>query len=132
MLENIINLVKQNAGQDIINNPAIPNERNDEAVHEAGSSIMDTLKNAIAGGKAQDVIAMLSGNSGGSGAIVQQASGDLSQRLQGKFGLNQAQSSGIAGGLVSKVLQQLGQSGINIGDFMGGSGGMMDKVKNMF
>ena len=32
MFDQIVTLVKQNAGTAIINNPAIPNERNDEAV----------------------------------------------------------------------------------------------------
>jgi hypothetical protein len=32
MLENLQDLIKQHAGDAIINNPAIPNERNDEAV----------------------------------------------------------------------------------------------------
>jgi len=47
MLENLIDLVKQNAGSAIINNPAIPNEQNDAAINAAGSSIMDGLKNMI-------------------------------------------------------------------------------------
>jgi hypothetical protein len=50
MFENLINLVRQNAGDAVINNPAIPNEKNEEAVETASGSIISTLKNALAGG----------------------------------------------------------------------------------
>ena len=32
MLDNLLDLVKQHAGEAIINNPVIPTERNDEAI----------------------------------------------------------------------------------------------------
>jgi F0F1-type ATP synthase delta subunit len=48
MFENLINLVRQNAGDAVINNPAIPNEKNEEAVETASGSIVSTLKNALA------------------------------------------------------------------------------------
>ena len=153
MLNNIIDLVRQNAGDTIVNNPAIPNEKNDEAVNEAGNSIIDTLKSFVSGGKAQDLIGMLSGGQADSSApVVQQASGDLTNRLQNKFGLDQLQASGIAGGLVTKVLQQLGQrtadpndNGFDLQDILkqlgggqlssllgGGGGSVVDKLKGMF
>ena len=46
MLENLINLVRENAGDAIINNPAIPNERNEEAVQDTSNSIVSSLQNA--------------------------------------------------------------------------------------
>ena len=55
MLDNLFNLVKQHAGNAIINNPAIPNEQNDEAVQVASTSIFDGLKNAISGGNVNDI-----------------------------------------------------------------------------
>jgi hypothetical protein len=47
MLDELINLVKQQAGDAIVNNPAIPNDKNDLAVQEAGSSILGGLQNAL-------------------------------------------------------------------------------------
>jgi hypothetical protein len=47
MLENLFNPAKQQAGEAIINNPAIPDQHNKEAVQEADHSIVDALKRAI-------------------------------------------------------------------------------------
>ncbi|OQP64603.1 hypothetical protein [Niastella populi] len=51
MLDNLFNLVKQQAGDAIISNPAIPNQKNDEAVQAAGNSVVDTpiMKKMLAG-----------------------------------------------------------------------------------
>lgn len=107
MLDNLINLIKQNAGEEIINNPAIPNEKNDEAVKETSDSIIGTLQKSLAGSNFNDVIKMFSkGQADDNNPVVQQAAGDLTNRLQDKFGLGQQQASGIAGGLVTKILNQ--------------------------
>lgn len=153
MLDKIIDLVKQNANDAIINNPAIPNERNDEAINEAGGSIMDSLRNALSGGNQQDLIGMLTGGTADkNNPVLQQASGDLTSKLQNKFGIDGGQASGIAGTLISTVLAQLSRrtadpndkgfdlqdiigqlGGGNLGNLLGGdSGGIMDKVKGMF
>ncbi len=42
MIENLNSLVKQNADATIINNTAIPNARNEEAVQEASAAIEDS------------------------------------------------------------------------------------------
>ena len=40
MLEQLFNLVKENAGEAIINNQAIPNEQNDAAINQATEGII--------------------------------------------------------------------------------------------
>jgi hypothetical protein len=111
MLENLIDLIKKNAGSAITNNPAIPNDRNEEAVQEAGHSIMDTLKQAISGGNLKDVMKLFSGNQQhvDNNPVLQQASGDLAGRLQNKFGLDGEQAAGVADKLVPNVMSQLAQ-----------------------
>ena len=59
MLQNLNNLVKENADDTIINNTDIPNERNEEAVQEASASIEDSLKNSLAGGNVKEVATLL-------------------------------------------------------------------------
>lgn len=101
MLENLFNLVKEHAGDAIINNPAIPNERNDEAVSLASSSIIDTLKNAASNGNIGDIMSMFQG--GGNAASSPMASAmqsGLVQSLMSKFGLN----NGVAGTIASSLL----------------------------
>ena len=55
MIENLNSLVKQNADATIINNTAIPNERNEEAVQEASTAIEDSLKTSLSRGNVKEV-----------------------------------------------------------------------------
>jgi hypothetical protein len=109
MLENLLDLIKQNAGSAIINNPAIPNEQNDAAISEAGSSIVDGLKKMIASGNTQDVVNLFNHQGGdiANTPAAQQLSGGLIQNLMDKFGIGQGAASSIASNLIPQVLQQL-------------------------
>lgn len=109
MLENLIDLVKQNAGSAIINNPAIPNEHNDAAINVAGSSIMDGLKKMISQGNVQDVVNLFNHQGGdiANAPATQQLSGGLIQSLMDKFGLDKNAASGITSNLLPQVLQKL-------------------------
>ena len=109
MLENLLNLIRQNAGSAIINNPAIPNEHNDAAISEAGSSIVDGLKKMISGGNTQDVVNLFNHQGGdiASTPAAQQLSGGFIQNLMDKFGMDHGAASGVAANLIPQVLQNL-------------------------
>ena len=64
MLENLTELVKQYAGDAIINNPSIPNEKNDEAIAGASGSIFDGLKNAVSSGNLSALTGLFNGSTG--------------------------------------------------------------------
>jgi len=146
MLDNLVNLVRENAGDTIINNPAIPNERNEEAVQEAGNSIFDTLKGALAGGNTSDLMNMFgTGRADNNNPLVQQASGNLVGRLAQRFGLDAQQAAAIAGSLIPMVMNKFARrtadpndNGFDLQDILGklggggNAGGLMDKVKGMF
>ena len=105
MLENLLELVKQHAGEAIVNNPAIPNEQNDAVIQETTQSITGGLQNMLASGGITDVLNMFRGQ--GSSSVTQHISGGVIQNLMNKFGLNQSAASGIAGSLVPGILQNL-------------------------
>jgi uncharacterized protein YidB (DUF937 family) len=108
MFENLLDLVKQHAGNAIIDNPAIPNERNDEAVEAASSSIFDGLKNAASGGNISDIMHMFSGGGdAGNNALSQNIQGGFIQNLMDKFGLDKNAAGGIASSLIPTVLNKL-------------------------
>lgn len=109
MLENLLNLVKEHAGDAIINNPAIPNERNDEAISAASSSIFDTLKNAASGGNLSDIMSLFNGGSqaASSNPLASSMQSGLVQNLMHKFGLDQGVAGGIAASLIPSVLGKL-------------------------
>lgn len=162
MLDNLINLVKEHAGDAIINNPVIPNERNDEAIATTSGSIVDSLKNAAQGGGLQDIMQLFQGGQSNAGGLLNNISGNVVQSLISKFGIDQQQAGGIAGGLIPGVLQSLvsktndpndssfdlkdilsniGGGNLDIGGILnqftgGGSnnsgGGLMDGLKGLF
>ena len=107
MLEALTNLIRENAGDTIINNPAIPNERNEEAVQDAGNSVVSSLQNALSGGNVKDVMKIFSGRTESTNPVVQDATSNLTQRLSGNYGVDRTQASGIAGSLIPTILSQL-------------------------
>lgn len=109
MLDNLINLVREQAGSAIIDNPAVPNERNEEVIAATGQSIAGGLQNMIASGGLKDVLKLFGGQDTASGnnPVVQNLSGNVVQQLMNQFGLDQQSAGGIAGNLVPNVLQNL-------------------------
>ena len=137
MLEDIISLVKQHAGDAINNNPAIPDEHNDAVAAEAGNSILDGLKNMIARGQAQDVLSLFSHPETDlqNHPAVQNISNGFIQNLVGKFGLDPSVASSVASNLIPNVMQSLTQKANNtadshfnlegiLGQLTGGQGGV--------
>lgn len=109
MFEQLLSLVKENAGNDIIQNNAIPDERNDEAVETATQSISETFQNAIQGGNVNEVMQLFNNGGGNASslALTQNMQGNLIEKLMQKFGLSNAQAGGIASSLIPMVLSKL-------------------------
>jgi hypothetical protein len=108
MLEELQNLIRQHAGDAIINNPAIPNEKNDEAVSDASNAIVAGLKGAVANGNVDGVVDLFKNgaNSAGSSPVTHNITAGYAQDLIHKFGINQGQASSIAGSLIPMVLSK--------------------------
>jgi flagellar hook-associated protein FlgK len=160
MLENLLNLIKEHAGDAVINNPAISNEHNDAVIAEAGHSITGGLQNMISQGNLEGLMNLfhIGRGIGTNNSTVQNISGDFAQNLMNKFGLNQAAATSVAGALIPSVLQSLVSKtndpndkdfdfqgilsqlsgGRGLEGLLGGlsgpgvAGGLMDKVKGLF
>jgi hypothetical protein len=61
MLEILSQFVKENARDAIVNNPDIPNQRNEEAVSAASGSIRDALKQQVSSGNVSELVNMFKG-----------------------------------------------------------------------
>jgi uncharacterized protein YidB (DUF937 family) len=113
MLDQLIGLVKQYAGDSIVNNPDIPNEKNEEAMAEASNTVVGGLQNILAGGGLQNILNLFSGGnkSGTAGLmqnpIVNMMAGHFMKKLMGKFGVNSSAASNIASSLIPNVLNSL-------------------------
>ena len=146
MFENLLNLIKENAGEAIINNPAIPNEKNDAAIQTATKSIINGLKGSVRSGGV-DVVKQLFQDQGNvnSNPLVQNLSTNVAGDLMKKFGLNSNVASSIVSMLLPIVLSKLVQktndpndSSFNLDDIIGSltsgqgkAGGLLGTFKSI-
>lgn len=108
MLDQLTNLVKQNADDAIINNPAIPNEKNEQVINEASNSIAAGLQNMLSAGNVQDILKMFAANQDiASSPVTNNISGGVIQDLMNKVGLDRNAASGVANKLVPNVMQNM-------------------------
>jgi len=111
MLENLINLVKDNALDAVINNPAIPNSQNGEVISETANSIVSGLKDHVSAGNLGDVMGLLQGDSSvaslASNPAVTSIINTLATNLESKFGLSASVTNSIANQLIPTVMNQL-------------------------
>jgi hypothetical protein len=136
MLENLINLIREQAGDAVINNSAIPNEQNEAVIAQAGQSVTGGLQSLISQGNIQQLLSLFQGNSASvqNHPAVQNMSTGFIGQLMEKFGLNQSAAAGVASGLIPNVLQSLVQKTNDPSDssftldgivsHLGGSGGI--------
>ncbi|MGL4596061.1 MAG: hypothetical protein ACRCYO_00950 [Bacteroidia bacterium] len=146
MFENLLNLVKENAGDAIVNNPAIPNEHNDAAIETTGNSIMNTLKSQASSGNMDQLMNMFKGGTpDASNPIVNSVSNNVASDLMSKFGIDQGAASGIAAKLIPQVMNKFvnktndpNDSSFDIGGIMssltggGAAGGIGGMISNLF
>lgn len=147
MLDKLISLVQQQAGQDIVQNPAIPNQFNNQAIETVGQEIFKGLQGQVSQGNIQQMASMFTGGGGMSSLqgnpMVTQIVGNVASSFASKFGISPSVAQSVAMAIVPKVLnqfvnktndpkdndfdlqdmvRQFGGSG-NIGDLLGKFGG---------
>ena len=146
MLEDLINLVKEHAGNAIVNNPAVPDQHNDAAIAATAGSIMDTLKQHASGGGLESIMQMFQGggSAAGSSGISSMIQSGVVSTLASKFGIDQSAAGGIAQSLIPNVMNSLvnktndpNNSTFNLQSVMGalgggGASGIMGTISNLF
>lgn len=110
MLEQIINLVKDQAAAHFVHNTDVPNEHAETAANAASESILEVIQQQIAGGNMGLIQQLLGvGTTGGGNSdimsmIIQQATGLLSGKLQNQVGVNAGVADSAAGSLIPTIL----------------------------
>ena len=112
MLKELLDLVRGNAQESVINNPEIPNEKNEEVVAEATNTIASGFRNIVAGGGVQSLMSLFSGGGADKkgllgNPIVSMMMGHFAGKLMNKFGLNNSQANNLSGSLIPGVLGNL-------------------------
>ena len=146
MLDQLINLVNENAGNAIINNNDVPNENNDAVISTTANGIMDHLKNLAVSGGNENITNLLAGGNTSGSSEISNMSGNIANVISSKFGIDPSKSEAIVNNLIPTVMSSLSQKtndpndnsftmqGI-LGSLAGGSsdlGGIMDSVKKLF
>ncbi len=111
MLDQLVKLVEQNAGDAIVKNQAIPNQFNNAAIQEVAGSIFNTFKGQAAQGNLQQVASMLQGGASQSSLtsnpMVKQMIASVAGNFAAKFGVSSSQAQSIVAGLLPTVMNQL-------------------------
>lgn len=143
MLDNLIQLVKEHAGDAIINNPVIPNERNDEAIQTTSDGILDGLRQQAGSGGLDQITSLFAGGNVTSNSAFNGIAENVSQQLMGKFGLDKGAAGNIVSSLLPVVMDKFvsktndpNDASFDLGDIMknigasdgGGIGGMLNNL----
>jgi hypothetical protein len=108
MLDQLINLVKENAGDVINNNPAIPADKKEEAASVTGSSIAGGLQDILSKGGIKDVLKLFSGKTDvAENPVTQHVNNSVTNNLSSKLGIPSSQASGIASSIIPSILGKL-------------------------
>jgi hypothetical protein len=114
MIEQLLNLIQQQGQDAVVNNPAIPNEHNEQVMSAAGQSIVGGLQQALAGGGLSQVLSLFSGGSS-TNSLASLASNPLVQNIISSFagqltnGMQVApqQAQQVGSDLIPQVLSRL-------------------------
>jgi len=113
MMDQLVKLVEQNAGDAIIRNTAIPDQFNNAAIQEVASSIFNTLQGQVAQGNMQQVISMfqsgMSQNAMASNPMITQMISNVAATFASKFGISSSQAYSIVSNLLPTVMNQFVQ-----------------------
>jgi hypothetical protein len=108
MLKNLLELVKENAGEAIINNPAIPNEKNNAAIETATNALFKSLQGTAKSGGVNSIKGLFQdGGDSSSSPVMKNISSNVSGELMKKFGLNKGAASSIVAMLIPIVMSKL-------------------------
>lgn len=137
MLEQLLEMVRTNSQQAIVQNPEIPNEQNEDAMGTVLGSVLGGLKNyQNQGGNPSDLMSML-GTAGGqsSGMMSNPVVGGMAQNAIGglmeRFGLSSSSASSIVAQVLPLILGTMASRNNNPNDSfnVGGITSILDDGK---
>lgn len=108
MIDQLVKLVEQNAGDAIVKNSAIPNQFNGAAIQDVAKQILGGLQGG-AQGNVQEVAALFNGGNLGALAnnpMIAQIISKVAGNFASKFGVSPQMAQSIAAGLIPQVMGQ--------------------------
>lgn len=136
MLDNIIPLLKDKIGPDLINKLGLPSDKADQAVEAAGSSVKEVI-----GDKGLDMGSLLNlfskdSNSSGANDLLGKLGANYLGKLTGQVGLDAGKATSVKDMVIPAITALLSDKiGGNLGNLqglLGGKGGSLgDTAKGM-
>ena len=107
MLDQLLKLVQQNAGDSIVKNDAIPNQFNNDAIQDVAAQIFNGLQGQAKQGNVQEIASMFKGGPVNNNPVVDQIISTITGSLASKFNVSPQTASSIANSLIPIVMNQL-------------------------
>ena len=149
MLDNIIQIIKEHAGDVLNNNPSVPADKREAVINTTAQSVQESLQSQAGSGGIGAITSMFNSGTSDASALsgtssVNNISNHLAENLMKKVGIDQGTASKIASTLIPLVMSKfinkandpndnsISKDGI-LGALTGGSaGGVADKLKGFF
>jgi len=127
MLDQLIQLVEQQAGSTIVNNSAIPDQHNNAAIKEVAQQIFNGLQNQATSGNLSQLTSLFQGGTSNvaSNPIVNQLVSSVANSVATKFGVSSQAAQSMASNLLPTVINQLVSKTNNPNDSSFDLGNMM-------
>jgi S-formylglutathione hydrolase FrmB len=109
MLDQLMKLVEQNAGEAIIKNKAIPDQHNSAAIQTVAQQIFSGLQSQASQGNLTQIAGLFQGGTSnlGNNPIVSQLVSSVAGSVASKFGISQQAAQSMAASLLPTVMNQL-------------------------
>jgi len=107
MIENLMALIKDNAQESVINNPAIPNEHNESTIALAGNAITNGLQNAISSGNISDLLGMFTKGNIANNKVTNSIQQQFSTDLASQTGIDAKAAGDVANSFIPDILKNL-------------------------
>ncbi len=128
MLEELMNIIRQQGQQSVVANPDVPNEQNEAVMQEASASITGQMQDMLQQGGPGAIKNLFEGVQSGdvNHPAVQGMANNFAGSIMDKFGISGSAAKALAISLIPMVLSKLmhrakdpNDSGINIGSILG-------------
>jgi hypothetical protein len=107
MFEKLFLLVKNNAGEAVINNPAIAENNREAALNDASSSIIEVLKSHMESGKIKDLVKYFQFTGIFNNPLITSAVKKYANKLNNFYGIESKEAMEISKKLITPVMQEL-------------------------
>jgi len=107
MFEKLFLLVKNNAGEAVMNNPAIAEKNREAVLNDASSSIIEVLKSQMESGKLKDLVKYFQFGGIFNNPLITSAVNKFANKLNNFYGIDSKDAMEISKKLIPPVMQEM-------------------------